>query len=620
MKRVTVAIIAALMLACVLPMARAQQAAPKEDKPVVTQEDAQLSRQMAELRARLAELMAQQEQLQDQLRALTEKRTLAGVKEAPQPVNPPTVVPWQDEAPAGAELREAYEAQKEVAQARAGQARAMVEMKKAQLEAQKAQQEAMKAQIKAKAKQQKEWTEQQKEWTEQIDKRSQSEQMQQWRADVEQWRDSDEMKLWQQEVEKWAQEVAQRYAPDGNNVAEPRPMPPMPAMPPMPVPALPAVPEMPDVMAHHETPDLPGGDRTIELNLPERVQLVDLVDLVGKHTNMNMLYDTNQVTGEVTLKLRGELAGSVKVKELYQLLQSVLQERDLTMAPQDGNIVVITPKARQPVHLPVVVVPTVESVAPPRVKVTVPHVEPAMPVAPGAPEQPKHVISCGDFVVKSFPEGAVLDVQNGVGSVEIEGREGRDCSVKATAEIKGADREQAERIARELLVEVTPADGRVRVRVRLPEGTNEGQSTQISVALRITVPIDAKVHVAQKVGNASLGNLLGEVRATVDVGSIDAWNLQGNAVLQTNVGNIRFAASKDLSAQVRAQAHVGSISSNLPLGITSASVLQAGGAGNALGSHASGTLGEGESQIDLATNVGSIQILQKPVPAPDNGL
>ncbi|MBP7053678.1 MAG: hypothetical protein KBE65_21930, partial [Phycisphaerae bacterium] len=232
MKRITVLITAALMLACVLPMARAQQAAPKEDKPVVIQEDAQLSLQMAELRARLAELMAQQEQLQDQLRALTEKRTLAGVKEAPQPVDPPTVVPWQDEAPAGAELREAYEAQKEVAQARAGgQARAMVEMKKAQLEAQKAQQEAMKAQIKAKAKQQKEWTEQQKEWTEQIDKRSQSEQMQQWRADVEQWRDSDEMKLWQQEVEKWAQEVAQRYAPDGNDASGPRPMPPMPAMP-----------------------------------------------------------------------------------------------------------------------------------------------------------------------------------------------------------------------------------------------------------------------------------------------------------------------------------------------------------------------------------------------------
>ncbi|HNS22923.1 MAG TPA: M56 family metallopeptidase [Sedimentisphaerales bacterium] len=614
MKRVTVLIVAVLMLACVLPMARAQQAASSEDKPVVTQEDARLSLQMAELQKRLDELMAQQQQLQDQLRALTEKRTLSGVKEPPKPVSPPAVVPWQDETPASAELREAYEAQKEMFQAQQNQARALLEMKKAQVEAEK---------VKIKAKQQ-------KEWAEQIPKWDQSKPMQQWRADVEQWRDGDEMKLWQQEVEKWAQEVAQRHTPDGNNVAEPRAMPPMPAMPEMPampavpamppmsVPALPAVPAMPDVMARAETPDLPGGDRMIDLKLPERVQLVDLVDLVGKHTNMNMLYDTNQVTGEVTLKLRGGLAGSVKVKELYQLLQSVLQERDLTMAPQDGNLVAIRPQAPQPIGLPIVVAPKAKPLPKQHVDVTVPRVEIAVPTTPAKSKEPGHVISCGDFVVKSFPAGSVLDVENNVGSVEIEGAQGRDCSVKATAEIRGVDREEAERIASEIVVEVLPTGDHVRVRVKLPEDANQDQGRQISVALHMTVPADAEVRLAQKVGNARLSNLVGTVKGFVDVGSIQTWNLQGNAALRTNVGNIQFAMSKDLSAQVRAHAQVGSISSNLPLEITDASVMQAGDAQNALGSHASGTLGEGKNRIDLATNVGSIEIRQKPAASADN--
>jgi beta-lactamase regulating signal transducer with metallopeptidase domain len=79
MKRVTVAIIAALMFACVLPMAQAQEAASKEQTPTVVREgnqqsQDQVSQDIAALQARLEQLVAQQQELQNQLRALAEQR------------------------------------------------------------------------------------------------------------------------------------------------------------------------------------------------------------------------------------------------------------------------------------------------------------------------------------------------------------------------------------------------------------------------------------------------------------------------------------------------------------------------------------------------------------------
>ncbi len=530
MKRVTVTVIAALMLACVLPMARAQEAASNEQSPDVVKHEEPSSQDIAALRAQLEQLMAQQQQLQEQLRALMEKRGETRVKDMPSRARPVvvttpsekktdgdrkiTVVPWQDKEPSDAELRELREAEKKAVQAYQEQARAMLEMKRAQLEAEKAQLEAGKAAIegeraKAEAKRQKEWAKDQQKW---------AEQMEQWRAGVEEWQNGEEMRRWKQEGERWGQELARRYGQASEGSAHdlpadgPGPMPTMPPMPPMP--AMPAAPPAP--------------------------------------------------------------AAPLNVR--------------------------VAPVAQEPHPVPQVPTPVVEA-APP-----------ATPTTPAKPHKPGQTVSCGDFIVKSFPAGTVLDVENNVGSMVIEGTEGRDCSVTATADIKGVDREEAERIAEKILVQVTPSDGRVRVRLQMPEGMNEGQDKQISIALHIAVPADAKVQVAQKVGDVRLSSLLGDVKAVVEVGSIKTRDLQGDVALRTNVGDIHFATSKDLSAKVRAQTQVGSISSNLDLETTTAAVMRSGDARNALGSHATGTLGDGQNRIELTTNVGSIRIQREPTP------
>jgi hypothetical protein len=560
MKRVTVAVVAALMLACVLPMARAQEAAPNPPSPAVVREgvegvppsnrgqDArdtydQGSREIAALKAQLETLMAQQQQLQEQMRAMTEKRGQpagpAKLKHADSSVSVQlqkkkgveqsnvTVVPWQDEEHAGDATTELRHTREPAMQARQERSKAMDEARRAEVEAQRAKAESLRAaaegeRVEAEAKRREEMAKHFQKMYEQMGQRGQSGQMKSWQEQIHKWESSDEMKRWQQQMEewgkkmeRWGQEMGRRHEQDGEGSADVAQVPEagsMPAMPPMP--AMPVMPPMPD------------------------------------------------------------------------------------MPPVSVNV-----------HVP-------QPVPSPH---PVPHVEevPMTPVAPEAPQKEanaEQVVPCGDLMVKSLPDGATLVVENNVGNVVIEGGKERDCTIKATARIKGVDREEAERIAKNIVVQVTPADGRVRVAVRLPEGLKDEQKNKIAVDLRIVAPGDVNVQARQKVGNVKLANLQGKVTALVDVGAVETWNLQGDVAIRTNVGNIDFATSRDLSAKIQAQAQVGSISSNLPLEITGAAMTKSGNAQTALGSHATGTLGQGRSKIDLNANVGSIQIRGKETP------
>lgn len=84
-------------------------------------------------------------------------------------------------------------------------------------------------------------------------------------------------------------------------------------------------------------------DRIVDLNLPERLPVIQLLDLVGKYMNLDYVYDPTKITGEVTLKLNGNLRGSMRVRDLYLLLESVLKFQNLAMTRHKGNIVTIVP-------------------------------------------------------------------------------------------------------------------------------------------------------------------------------------------------------------------------------------------------------------------------------------
>jgi general secretion pathway protein D len=78
------------------------------------------------------------------------------------------------------------------------------------------------------------------------------------------------------------------------------------------------------------------GDEELTLDLPEKLNVIDLLDLVGKYLNLDYMYDSAEVKGDVTLKIQGP----IKVKDLYPLLESVLKFRGFVMA-RKGNLVTI---------------------------------------------------------------------------------------------------------------------------------------------------------------------------------------------------------------------------------------------------------------------------------------
>jgi type II secretory pathway component GspD/PulD (secretin) len=86
------------------------------------------------------------------------------------------------------------------------------------------------------------------------------------------------------------------------------------------------------------------GEEILHLTLPEKLPVIDLLDLAGKHLNLSYLYDPAKVSGEVTLKLNGGLKGQMKKKDLYLLLEAALQDKDLVMTRHKGNIVRVMPK------------------------------------------------------------------------------------------------------------------------------------------------------------------------------------------------------------------------------------------------------------------------------------
>jgi len=87
-----------------------------------------------------------------------------------------------------------------------------------------------------------------------------------------------------------------------------------------------------------------NGDDILELDLPNQIEIIQLLDLVAEYLDLDYVYDPNQIKGRaVTLKLRGKLQGEVRVKDLHPLLESVLKFKGLVMTRHQAGFVTIVP-------------------------------------------------------------------------------------------------------------------------------------------------------------------------------------------------------------------------------------------------------------------------------------
>ncbi len=84
-------------------------------------------------------------------------------------------------------------------------------------------------------------------------------------------------------------------------------------------------------------PVIPEGEKELELTitLPEKVEITQLLELVGKQLGLNYMYDPTQVRGDVQLKIHD---GKIKVKDTYALLESVMRFKGFVMTRR-GNLV-----------------------------------------------------------------------------------------------------------------------------------------------------------------------------------------------------------------------------------------------------------------------------------------
>ena len=106
--------------------------------------------------------------------------------------------------------------------------------------------------------------------------------------------------------------------------------------------------------AEDNTPSVPAaapvsatfknGEDIIDLDFPETMTLMQLLDLAGEYLDLDCVYDSDTIGNQCfNLKLHGSLEGEMKVKDLYILLETVLKFNDLAMIRRGKKLVTIVP-------------------------------------------------------------------------------------------------------------------------------------------------------------------------------------------------------------------------------------------------------------------------------------
>jgi type II secretory pathway component GspD/PulD (secretin) len=92
-------------------------------------------------------------------------------------------------------------------------------------------------------------------------------------------------------------------------------------------------------------PVLPdNAENVLQLDLPDRLEMIQLLDLVAEYLRLDYMYEPEKIKGQaVSLRLHGKLQGEVRVKDLYPLLESVLKFKGFAMTCHKGNLVTIVP-------------------------------------------------------------------------------------------------------------------------------------------------------------------------------------------------------------------------------------------------------------------------------------
>ncbi len=213
--------------------------------------------------------------------------------------------------------------------------------------------------------------------------------------------------------------------------------------------------------------------------------------------------------------------------------------------------------------------------------------------------------------------GSSFALENDVGSINLTGLDVTNCNVIATISVKAPTKEEAKELADQIKIKLDQDGNTLTVRTEKPR-TKKRRS--ISISFDITVPEQTALELGSDVGKIRVTNITEVIKAQTDVGGITCKEISNDIDLKADVGTVKVVYSKDalaacsitistdvggielttppnFSATVYAETDVGSIRTDLPLTVR-----------GKISKSLHGTIGAGEGELRLKTDVGSIRI------------
>ncbi len=215
--------------------------------------------------------------------------------------------------------------------------------------------------------------------------------------------------------------------------------------------------------------------------------------------------------------------------------------------------------------------------------------------------------------------GQKLTVNTDVGSINICENNSPQSNLTAVITGKGDSKQKAQMVAESINITAEQApDNSVCVKINKPA---EIKSNWYEVSFTINTPPDINLDLKTDVGSIKIVKITGDIFAKTDVGSINIKDASGklrlktdvgeikasyaeyadpavNADLKTDVGSITFKGPEIMSAKIYAKTDVGALHSSL------AGKME----GDCCSKKLTATIGSGDGEIRLKTDVGSINI------------
>lgn len=228
-----------------------------------------------------------------------------------------------------------------------------------------------------------------------------------------------------------------------------------------------------------------------------------------------------------------------------------------------------------------------------------------------------------------FQEGALLDLRNTNGEIEIAAWDRGEARIEAEKRVRGGDSERAREALAETRVRIERRDDGLKIETEQPDRHSgfmswlAGRQVSADVRYRITLPRRADLDLVSVNGGIKVAGITGRLRVRTTNGKIEVVDSGGQVDARTTNGGIEVElAEVDADGDLEFHTTNGAISVYLPAGIgATLSASTTNGTidtdfpievrGRVSSRRLEGTIGGGGPRLELRTTNGRIRIRER---------